>query len=126
WPTIVTNSFRAVTRRPGGATIRGMTHPRPLRPGTRLAAMALLMLTCAVAALRAQNIDFAAIELRTVKLEDGLYVLMGGAARGNIFVSAGSAGMLRVDSMYGQMHQKIVAALGKIGAQPIRFVVNTH
>ena len=88
--------------------------------------MALLMLTCAVAALRAQNIDFAAIELRTVKLADGLYVLMGGAAQGNIVVSAGSDGMLLVDSMYGQMHQKIVAALAKIGAQPIRFVVNTH
>jgi cyclase len=88
--------------------------------------MALLMLTCAVAAPRAQNIDFAAIELRTVKLADGLYVLMGGAAQGNVVVSAGSDGMLLVDSMYGQMHQKIVAALAKIGAQPIRFVVNTH
>jgi cyclase len=49
-----------------------------------------------------------------------------GVAQGNIVVSAGSDGMLLVDSMYGQMHQKIVAALAKIGAQPIRFVVNTH
>src|SRR6476619_6653868 len=101
----MTNSFERVTSRSGGATIRPMTHSPRMRLGSRLAVMAVLTLTCAVPAPRAQNIDFAAIELRTVKLADGLYVLMGGAAQGNIVVSAGSDGMLLVDSMYGQMHQ---------------------
>ena len=91
----------------------------------QLAGIAAVMLTCFSNA-RAQNVDFGAIEIQTVKVADGLYVLMGGAAQGNIAVSAGSDGMLLVDSMYGQMHQKIIAALAKISRQPIRYLVNTH
>ena len=75
---------------------------------------------------RAQNIDFQAIEVQTVKVADGLYVLMGGAAQGNIAVSVGSDGMFLVDSMYAPMHQKIVDALARIGRQPVRYLVNTH
>src|SRR5215469_10410267 len=74
----------------------------------------------------AQNVDFAATPIQTVKIADGLYVLMGGAAQGNILVSAGSDGIFLVDSMYAPMHQKIMDALGKISNQPIRFLVNTH
>ena len=74
----------------------------------------------------AQNIDFAAIEIQTVKVADGLYVLMGGAAQGNIAVSVGGDGLFLVDSMYAPMHQKIMDALAKISHQPIRYVVNTH
>jgi cyclase len=97
-----------------------------MRTGRPLAVIAVLALTCSFSALRAQNIDFAAIELQTVKVADGLYVLMGGAAQGNIAVSVGSDGMFMVDTMYGPMHQKILDALARIGRQPIRFVVNTH
>jgi glyoxylase-like metal-dependent hydrolase (beta-lactamase superfamily II) len=74
----------------------------------------------------AQAVDFAKTEIQTVKLADGIYVLMGGPAQGNILVSAGSDGMFLVDTMYAQMHQKIMDALAKIGNQPIRYVVNTH
>jgi len=97
-----------------------------MRIGRQLAVIAVLTLTCSFAAPLAQNIDFAAIELQTVKIADGLYVLMGGAAQGNIAVSVGSDGMFLVDSMYGPMHQKIIDALAKIGRQPIRYLVNTH
>jgi glyoxylase-like metal-dependent hydrolase (beta-lactamase superfamily II) len=88
--------------------------------------VAVLALTSAFSSLRAQNIDFAATQVRTVKVADGVYVLMAGPAQGNILVSTGNDGMLLVDSMYGPMHQKIIAALAEIGRQPIRFVVNTH
>src|SRR5712691_6554852 len=87
---------------------------------------AALVLAGFLANAAAQNIDFASIELQTVKLADGLYLLMGGAAQGNIAVSAGSDGILLVDSMYAPMHAKILAALGAISCQPIRYVVNTH
>jgi cyclase len=96
------------------------------RTGRQLAVIAALTLTCLISAPRAQNIDFAATELRTVKVADALYVLMGGAAQGNIAVSVGSDGMFLVDSMYGPMHQKIMDALAKIGSQPVRYLVNTH
>jgi len=91
------------------------------------AAVAALIVTCLAGAPRAQgNIDFNAIEIQTVKLADGVYVLMGGAAQGNILVSAGPDGIFLVDSMYAQMSQKIVNALAKISNQPVRYVVNTH
>jgi cyclase len=85
------------------------------------------MLAAAAPTARAQgNIDFAKLEIQTVKITDGLYVLMGGPAQGNIAVSVGSDGMFLVDTMYAQMHDKIMAALAKIGPQPVRFIVNTH
>jgi len=96
--------------------------------GIRQLASALgLLLTASVSlAIAQQNIDFARLELRTVKVTDGLYVLMGGPAQGNIAVSVGSDGVFLVDTMYGQMHQKIVDAVKALSPLPIRFVVNTH
>ena len=96
--------------------------------GVRQMALALaLILTCGVGTAGAQqNIDFTKLELQTVKVADGLYVLMGGSAQGNIAVSVGNDGIFLVDSMYGQMHQKIVNAVTALGPQPIRFLVNTH
>jgi hypothetical protein len=59
-----------------------------------------------------QNKDFARLELQTIKVADGLYVLMGGPAQGNnIVASVGNDGVFLVDTMYGQMHQKIVDAV---------------
>src|SRR5262245_55284718 len=87
----------------------------------------VLILCCSTVVVRAQqNIDFSRIELQTVKVSDGLYVLMGGPAQGNVAVSVGSDGVFLVDSMYGEMHQKIVDAVRRLTPQPIRYVVNTH
>ena len=78
------------------------------------------------ASARGQGVDFANTQIQTVKIADGLYVLMGGPAQGNILVSAGDDGLFLVDSMYAPMHQKIMDALGKISQRPIRYLVNTH
>jgi glyoxylase-like metal-dependent hydrolase (beta-lactamase superfamily II) len=95
--------------------------------GARQLVFALaIMLTCSGGVRAQQNIDFARIELRTVKVADGLYVLMGGPAQGNIAVSIGNDGVFLVDTMYGQMHQKIVDAVRALTPRPIRYVVNTH
>ena len=99
------------------------------RAKTRIAAIAALTVTAVfgvISTARAQNIDFSTIQVQTVKIADGLYVLMGGPAQGNILVSAGSDGIFLVDSMYAPMHQKIMDALAKISSQPIRYLVNTH
>jgi glyoxylase-like metal-dependent hydrolase (beta-lactamase superfamily II) len=88
--------------------------------------MTALALTTSVSTASAQNIDFASIDVQTVKVADGLYVLMGGPAQGNIAVSVGSDGIVLVDSMYAPMHQKIMDALARISRQPVRYVVNTH
>src|SRR5262245_35580933 len=92
----------------------------------RQIAIAAAALLCFVSTVGAQNIDFASIDIQTVKLADGLYVLMGGPAQGNIVASVGSDGIFLVDSMYAPMHQKIMDALAKISPQPVRYVVNTH
>jgi glyoxylase-like metal-dependent hydrolase (beta-lactamase superfamily II) len=93
----------------------------------RVTAVLALMMGLGAAPARAQgNIDFAKLELQTVKITDRLYVLMGGPAQGNIAVSIGPDGVFLVDSMYAQMHEKIVAAVKKLSPPPIRYVVNTH
>jgi cyclase len=94
--------------------------------GRQLAIVAAVALCGGWSAVSAQNIDFASVELQTVKVADGLFVLMGGPAQGNIAVSAGTDGVFLVDAMYAPMHQKIIAAIARISPQPVRFVVNTH
>ena len=94
--------------------------------GRRLAAILALALACFSSSALAQNIDFKTIEVQTVKISDGLYVLMAGPAQGNIVASVGSDGIFLIDSMYAPMHQKIMDALAKISNQPIRYLVNTH
>lgn len=89
-------------------------------------AFAIFAVLTMAAFVRAQGVDFAHTEIQTVKLADGLYVLMGGPAQGNILVSAGPDGIFLVDTMYAQMHQKIMDALAKISNKPIRYIVNTH
>src|SRR5262245_20740512 len=99
----------------------------PTRAGRRLALTLALTFACGNwYASAQQNIDFAKIELRTVKIAEGLYVLVGGPAQGNIAVSVGSDGVFLVDTMYAQMHQKIVNAVKALSPLPIRYVVNTH
>jgi glyoxylase-like metal-dependent hydrolase (beta-lactamase superfamily II) len=99
----------------------------PIRAERQLAVTLALILTCGIFnAAAQQNIDFEKLELQTVKVADGLYVLTGGPAQGNIAVSVGSDGVFLVDSMYAQMHQKIVDAVKALSPLPIRYVVNTH
>jgi cyclase len=104
-----------------------MIRASQLRAALALVALVGLMLTGAAPPARAQgNIDFAKLEIQTVKVSDGVYVLMGGPAQGNILVSAGNDGLFLVDTMYAQMHDKIMGALAKISNRPVRYIVNTH
>jgi glyoxylase-like metal-dependent hydrolase (beta-lactamase superfamily II) len=99
----------------------------PIRVGRQLALTLALICTCGIwNAAAQQNIDFEKLELQTVKVADRLYVLTGGPAQGNIAVSVGNDGVFIVDSMYAQMHQKIVDAVKALSPLPIRYVVNTH
>jgi len=96
--------------------------------GTRFALSAACALAGCVVSASGQGVDFAKTEIQTVKIADGLYVLMGGPAQGNIALSIGKDGIFLVDSMYAPMHQKIMDALAKIAgpSTPIRYLVNTH
>jgi glyoxylase-like metal-dependent hydrolase (beta-lactamase superfamily II) len=45
---------------------------------------------------------------------------------GNIGVLAGDNGVLLVDAEWPQLHDKVVASVKRIRAQPIRYLINTH
>lgn len=45
---------------------------------------------------------------------------------GNIGVLAGDEGVFLVDAEWPQLHDKVVAAVARISARPIRYVLNTH
>lgn len=81
------------------------------------------------------QIDYAAIQIVTDKMAPNLYMLSGSAgadqnhqdaAGGRIGVLAGPDGVLMVDSQYGQISEKVLAAVKRISNGPIRYLVNTH
>jgi cyclase len=83
----------------------------------------------------AQAIDFSTIEITTDRTAPNLYMLSGSAgidpahedaAGGRIGVLAGPDGILMVDAQYAQLGDKVLAAIRRISAAPIRFLVNTH
>ena len=78
---------------------------RSIRVGRQLALTLALIVTCGVwNAAAQQNIDFEKLELRTVKITEGLYVLMGGPAQGNIAVSVGSDGVYTTTTADGSSY----------------------
>jgi glyoxylase-like metal-dependent hydrolase (beta-lactamase superfamily II) len=88
-----------------------------------VASMFCLMLTVAFTSL-AQERDFSAVDIKTHKITDTIYMLEG--AGGNIGVSAGEDGVFLVDDQYAPLTDKIVAAIEKISDKDIRFLINTH
>jgi glyoxylase-like metal-dependent hydrolase (beta-lactamase superfamily II) len=73
---------------------------------------------------RAPRIDFSKVEIRTTRVADNFFVLEGHG--GVISVLTGPDGVLMVDSQFAPLTDKIVAAVGQITDQPIRFLINTH
>ncbi len=69
--------------------------------------------------------DYDAVEIRTEKVADGLYVLFG--LGGNVAVSVGDQGVLIVDDMFPELHPKILESIEAVGGKKgVDFVVNTH
>jgi glyoxylase-like metal-dependent hydrolase (beta-lactamase superfamily II) len=86
-------------------------------------ASAMAVLLCAWSGVGAQS-GMENVEIKTTKVADGVYMLVGRG--GNIGVSAGEDGVFLVDDQYAPLTEKIRAAVEKIQAGPIRFVLNTH
>jgi cyclase len=75
-------------------------------------------------AVRGPRVDFDKVEIKTTRLADDLFTLEGHG--GTITVLTGPDGVLMVDSQFAPLTDKIVAAIGKITDQPIRFLIDTH
>ena len=87
--------------------------------------VAIIVVAAAVAvAMRAQEPDLTKVEIKTEKIEGGVFMLSG--AGGNIGVSVGSDGVFLIDDELAPLTDKVLAALKAITPNPARFVVNTH
>lgn len=64
------------------------------------------------------------IEIRSEKVDDGLYVLFGFG--GAMAVSVGEQGVLAVDTQFPELVPKINAEIKKLGGDSIDFAINTH
>lgn len=68
--------------------------------------------------------DFDAIQITTVPVRDGIYMLQGSG--GNIGVSTGEDGTMIVDDQFAPLTGKISAAIAELTEHPVNFVVNSH
>ncbi|MEH6756018.1 MAG: MBL fold metallo-hydrolase [Parasphingorhabdus sp.] len=88
-----------------------------------LAASPLALTACGQS--NAQEADrFAKVEIKTEQLADGVAVLFG--AGGNIGVSYGPDGTVLIDDQFAPLTPKIQAAIAALGAEPVKYLINTH
>jgi len=63
-------------------------------------------------------------EIHTMRVSGDVYLLAGDGA--NIAVQVGPQGAFVVDTGAGKLSDKVIAAIGRISARPIQFIVNTN
>jgi len=85
-------------------------------------AIALLLLALPFTAT-AQR-DWDAVEIQTIELADGLYMLIG--AGGNMGLSVGADGAFLIDDQFAPLSDKIKAAVAAVTDAKVKFVLNTH
>ena len=68
--------------------------------------------------------DLSKVEIQTEKLSDTTYIMVG--AGGNLGVSIGEDAVFVIDDQFSPLTPKIEAAIAKLTAKPVRFVLNTH
>ena len=74
------------------------------------------------AAFAQQNFD--KVEIKTQKLNDSTYMLIG--AGGNMGLSVGEDAVFLIDDQYAPLTPKILAAIKALTAKPVKFMINTH
>jgi glyoxylase-like metal-dependent hydrolase (beta-lactamase superfamily II) len=91
---------------------------------TKQLALGSAVAMCFCLSARAQDQDFAAVQIETQQLADGLYMLIGSG--GNIALSTGPDGSVLVDTQFAPLNSKIVAAVRAAGGGDVKYVINTH
>lgn len=90
----------------------------------RQALLGALLSALAATGVGAQDQDMADVSIETVRVADGIYMLLGRG--GNIGVSAGDDGVLLIDDQYAPLVPRILDAVAGITDAPVRMVLNTH
>jgi len=87
--------------------------------------LAGLLGICGIAGtLPAAAQDFDKVEIKTEKIADGIYVLTGYG--GNMGLGVGEDAVFLIDDQFAPLTPKILAAIGAITRQPVKFLLNTH
>jgi cyclase len=68
--------------------------------------------------------DFSKVEIVTTQLTQTTYMMAG--AGGNLGLSVGDDAVFLIDDQFAPLSEKIAAAIRKITAKPVRFLLNTH
>ncbi len=69
---------------------------------------------------------FAGVELTTVLVAGRVHMVQRPGGGGNVGVFAGPDGVLLVDSLFAPLADRLVAAVERVAAGEIRFLINTH
>ena len=70
--------------------------------------------------------QFAGVELSIVPVAGSVYMVQRPGGGGNIGVFVGPEGVLLVDSLFAPLSDKLVAVVGEVTDEEIRFLINTH
>lgn len=89
-----------------------------------LTAPATVLLAFALSPLASAQNNFDDVQIKPEQLAPGVAVLFG--AGGNIGVSYGEDGTILIDDQFAPLTAKIQVAVGGLGAEPVKFLVNTH
>ena len=68
--------------------------------------------------------DRPEVTIEAIRAADNVYMLKGQG--GNIGLSIGEDGAFLIDDQFAPLTEKILAAVGELTDEPVRFVVNTH
>jgi glyoxylase-like metal-dependent hydrolase (beta-lactamase superfamily II) len=88
--------------------------------------LATILTAAAIAAAlpAAAQQDFSKVEIRTTKLGDTTYMMTG--AGGNLGLSIGDDAVFLIDDQFAPLTDRINAAIAKLTAKPVKFILNTH
>jgi cyclase len=85
----------------------------------------ILAAVCAAVTIPAYSQqDLSKVEIKPQPLAPGVAVLFG--AGGNIGVSYGEDGTILIDDQFAPLTEKIQKAVSDLGAQPVKYLINTH
>jgi len=68
--------------------------------------------------------DFSKVEVKTIDLGHGIYMLAG--AGGNVTVAVAPEGVIMIDDQFAPMSAKLKAAIASVSHAPVRYLINTH
>ena len=84
----------------------------------------VLIISCLVATSALAQQDFSNVQIQTIPVAKGVYMLVGSG--GNIGLSVGQDGAFLIDDQYAPLTDKILKAISAVTDKPVRFLVNTH